>query len=465
LFAEPAFSHSVAWPPHGLGLPPEPDDPRPAFARDTSLAEPRPAAEWVSGSAIIDHAAGEPLQAARAVAPSRRQAWKAAVLVSCLLHAAIALAFLAGADDSVEIAGSDQASVMLLGNAADDQLSAGDGIEATNVTLVTMLDPKPVATVSAEAVTVTDTAQPVQEIAPPVEEITEAPLSELAPERVAEAAGPVLRPSVSETVESVPEGQPAPADPAPEILTAQAAEPTQNVVSPHVGQSADTRSPVPATSMQPERAEEITAEKALAADADAEQAEGVPVPEMKPLAAARPTEPERPVEETPDKPAREKPAKPAGKNAAAKAKPAKKAEKAEQRRKKSGSGGANETDSRRGVADGQDDGHRQVAGKGGSASAAGNAAASNYPGKVAARLRRAVRGISRLGGKARSDVLVSFTVNAGGGLGGLHIARSSGSPELDRAALAVVQRAAPFPPIPPESGRRNWSFTLPLGLH
>ncbi|MBN9252357.1 MAG: TonB family protein, partial [Mesorhizobium sp.] len=64
----------------------------------------------------------------------------------------------------------------------------------------------------------------------------------------------------------------------------------------------------------------------------------------------------------------------------------------------------------------------------------------------------------------RGDVHVTFVVNAGGGVGGVSVVRSSGSPELDQAAIAMVRRAAPFPPIPPEAGRSSWAFTLPLGV-
>jgi protein TonB len=416
LFAEPAFSHGAVWPPPGFsGLSPEPDDPRPALSRDALLLEPHSAtAEWMSGSAVLDRSAGEPLQAAKSVAPARRRAWKAAVLVSCLLHAAVALALLTSADDSVNIAGSDRAGVMLLGNAADDQSASGDGIGATNVTLVTMLDPKPVATMTAEAIAEAGRVQAVEDSGQPVREIEGAQSAEATPDRVAETTVPVLQPSASATVASTREAQAAPFDPAPEVLTAQ--EPARDTVRPTV---------------------------------------------ERPTIVTDKTEPEKPEK----KPVAEKPARRIAKKAPAKARTVQKADKAGEARKKSGSGGRNETDPRRGVADGQAEGRKEVAGRGGKASSAGNAAASNYPGKVAAKLRRAVRSVARLGGRARNDVLVSFTVDAGGGLGGLRVARSSGSRELDRTALAVVRRAAPFPPIPPESGRRNWSFTLPLGLH
>ena len=97
--------------------------------------------------------------------------------------------------------------------------------------------------------------------------------------------------------------------------------------------------------------------------------------------------------------------------------------------------------------------------------AAGNAAVTNYPGKVRGKISRAVGRISRRDRTgAERDVTVVFTVTASGALGGLSIARSSGSPSLDLAALAAVRRAAPFPAIPEGAGRKTWQFTIPLGL-
>jgi protein TonB len=440
------------------GLPPEPDDPGPVFARDTLLAERHsPATEWAAGSAILDRPADEPLQATKPATPSRPPAWKAAVAVSCLLHAAAALAFLTGAIDTVQIAGSDHAGVMLLGNAPEDLSSAGDGVEATNVTLVTMLDPKPVATVNAEPVAEMDAIRPVEDSVQPVVETARPKTVEPEVERVAEAAEPISRSPVAETTESAAEAMPA--GPTPEVLAALAAEPAQEAL-PHpqrVESLTEATGAAPAT-VQADHAD------AVAAEADVSEVQDPPVPRPKPAVKAGPAETVQAKKPVDEKPVREKPARKTGKKAS-KDDSADRIEKADKATKKAGSGGGNRTDSRRGVADGQADGRRQVAGKGGSASAAGNAAASNYPGKVAAKLRRAVRSISR-GGRSRAsnDVLISFTVNAAGGLGGVRIARGSGSPELDQAALAVVRRAAPFPPIPAETGRRNWAFTLPLGI-
>lgn len=453
MLAEPAFSRSAASPPFGFdGLPPEPDDPGPAASRDTLRPDRHlPERGWLAGPATLDRPTAELLHAIKPVAASRRQAWKVALLVSCLLHAAVALAFLGGAADRTEIAGSDQAGMMLLGNATDDQLASGDAIEATNVTLVAMLDARPVATVAAERVTAVETTRPVRETVRAVEVVSETVTSPPA-ERVAEADSATLRPSGVDPAETEVEVAAVMADPAPEVLTAQAEEPAQTVPPAHVEQSTAIASET-VTPTIPARQPDAAAETAVQVETAVAE---TPARRIEPIEETRSAE--KP------KPAPEKPTRKAEKKAPAKA--VEKAEKPRKTRKTVGSGGSNKTDSRRGVADGRADGSKEAAGKGGKASAAGNAAASNYPGKVAAKLRRAVRGVSRPArARARGDVLVSFTVNAGGGLGGVRIARSSGSPELDQAALAVVRRAAPFPPIPPESGRRNWAFTLPLGLH
>lgn len=84
-----------------------------------------------------------------------------------------------------------------------------------------------------------------------------------------------------------------------------------------------------------------------------------------------------------------------------------------------------------------------------------NAAISNYPGQVMRRIQRQRR--PRV--NARGGAVVSFSVSSGGGLASARVARSSGSRELDRAALALVRRAAPFP-APPAGARRNFSVEI-----
>lgn len=98
---------------------------------------------------------------------------------------------------------------------------------------------------------------------------------------------------------------------------------------------------------------------------------------------------------------------------------------------------------------------RQAATGTGTTSQVGNAAASNYPGLVMRRLSRVSR--PRVG--VRGTAVISFRVGPGGGLASASVARSSGSADLDQAALSVVRRAAPFPP-PPVGAQRSFSIRI-----
>lgn len=91
----------------------------------------------------------------------------------------------------------------------------------------------------------------------------------------------------------------------------------------------------------------------------------------------------------------------------------------------------------------------------------GSAAASKYPGLVQAKVTRAAKYPSKAKGD-NGEALVSFTVGASGTVTKVALARSSGNAALDNAALAAVDRAAPFPPIPEAAGRSSWSFTVPV---
>lgn len=110
---------------------------------------------------------------------------------------------------------------------------------------------------------------------------------------------------------------------------------------------------------------------------------------------------------------------------------------------------------RAGTSSGQQRATTRSSGSGGTQTNAGNAAASNYPGLVMRRISRAGR--PRV--NARGAAVVAFSIASGGRLASVSIARSSGSSVLDRAALRVVQSAAPFPK-PPSGARR--SFTIQI---
>jgi protein TonB len=128
-----------------------------------------------------------------------------------------------------------------------------------------------------------------------------------------------------------------------------------------------------------------------------------------------------------------------------------------------GSGAASSTDSARGKADGKEV-KAPVASKGKLRTATGDAAKSRYSGKVASKLARANRLVSKSAQtKARNNATVTFVVQANGTITDLRLANSSGSPELDQFALNLVRRQAPFPPIPPEIGISSWRFRAPIG--
>ena len=65
---------------------------------------------------------------------------------------------------------------------------------------------------------------------------------------------------------------------------------------------------------------------------------------------------------------------------------------------------------------------------------------------------------SRLAG----TVVMRFTIGLDGQLLSKEVAASSGSPVLDEAATAALDRAAPFPPIPPDVSIKPLAFTQPF---
>ncbi|WP_315806633.1 MULTISPECIES: TonB family protein [unclassified Bradyrhizobium] len=68
------------------------------------------------------------------------------------------------------------------------------------------------------------------------------------------------------------------------------------------------------------------------------------------------------------------------------------------------------------------------------------------------------------GGGASGTVMVSVVIDRGGRLRSHRLAGSSGSPALDRAALAIVERAQPYPPFAPGMTEAQVTRTVPLHL-
>ncbi len=79
----------------------------------------------------------------------------------------------------------------------------------------------------------------------------------------------------------------------------------------------------------------------------------------------------------------------------------------------------------------------------------------NYPGQVMRRISRAGKPRVRTTGTAT----IAFAIASNGGLASVSVARGSGSAALDRAAVSVIRKAAPFP-RPPAGARRQYSIKI-----
>jgi protein TonB len=181
-------------------------------------------------------------------------------------------------------------------------------------------------------------------------------------------------------------------------------------------------------------------------------------PEPKELAAA--ALPEKPVEKKPEEKPIEK--KPEAKKEEPKKEPEKKLEKKKEepkkRKKFKGNRGKDEQKSDRGDSDTSNKGERSSDNSRGASNnrELGNAARSNYQGKVEKKLLRAK---SRVRKPGNGKVTVTFVIAANGDISGLRIWKSSGEAAIDAAALKIVNKAAPFPAIPPETGWKSRRMT------
>jgi periplasmic protein TonB len=85
----------------------------------------------------------------------------------------------------------------------------------------------------------------------------------------------------------------------------------------------------------------------------------------------------------------------------------------------------------------------------------------NWHSLVSARLQSVKRYPSGAGG-AQGEAMIHFTLSRDGRVLGRRLIRSSGSSALDGEALAMVNRAAPFPPAPPSMLGSSENFTAPV---
>jgi len=399
----------------------------------------------------------------RAPEMKRSYLWAAALMASGIVHAGVAALFLRQPAESameegaagIEVALMGEFEAMTLAGEPDDVVDPIDPIEQSTDPGVAPTSPDAIQPTLAEPAETPQpqkqaTAAPTQpvEVEPtpqPVERVAEAvPVQTLAALAVAVSPLPsdvYLPPPLQETVPAEEPAAPqavAPVEPVQEAIPQPPPEPTQIV------ETALAVTPPPVSAV--ERVE------------PAEAIEEVAVPEKAPVPMPRPAQPVREalLRAEPPKQQQTKPQK---------SDPQKQPERKPPAKRPAGDGGQNDREAQRGRSDGSDVAQAASNGTGSKSNMDGNAAVSNYPGKVRAKLRRTWNGVSRATRRGgQREVHVSFVVDLGGGLGSVRIIQSSGSGEVDSAAMESVRRAAPFPPIPTGAGRTRWEFTIPLAL-
>lgn len=90
-------------------------------------------------------------------------------------------------------------------------------------------------------------------------------------------------------------------------------------------------------------------------------------------------------------------------------------------------------------------------------------AVPNWKSALVARLERYKRYPPEAQARGEHGVAqLAFSVDRSGGVHGAHIAHSSGSSLLDSATLAMLERAAPLPPPPPELAGAQIAISVPI---
>ncbi|WP_422374710.1 TonB family protein [Roseibium sp.] len=375
--------------------------------------------------------------------------------ISLLLHG-VGSAYFAKDPDDVSVAASQGGAVSVIGSIED--MVAGAKVEAVEAE-------KPV-----------DEVEPLEEIVEPVQEPVE--IEPLKP--VEEVVQPVVEPAEVKPVEVEAPVEIAALDPVKPVsqptkvvksVTTAAAVPvvegvttTEKVTEPVEAADVVPQEAKPVRE-QTETVEQVTAETTAAKPVEVTPQKPVQMalavqPEVQPVQeAVRPeTEQLQAVPETVRTPV----AKP--KPPVKKAEPVKKKKpKKQQAKRQQKKGGA--TNSRKGG--------EQVTSKTARSNANGRAdaktkdggtkAASNYKGKVVAKLRRAKR-YPRAAKRARltGTVRIAFTIAQNGSVSGIRISRSSGHAILDQAALDMVRRASPMPKFPSDIRLARMKLQVPV---
>lgn len=124
---------------------------------------------------------------------------------------------------------------------------------------------------------------------------------------------------------------------------------------------------------------------------------------------------------------------------------------------------ASQADKKSGAADGQVR-SAPTASKGKTQKEAGSAVEDTYRSNVFSKLGSINRTLPpSLQLSARSNAAVVFVIGRKGNIDELRILESSGSAAFDQAALGIVRKAAPFPPIPPQAESPTLKFEVGIG--
>jgi protein TonB len=255
------------------------------------------------------------------------------------------------------------------------------------------------------------------------------------PEQVtAEAVQPnTVQPTEAEPVETQPVESSQDAQP---VETTEAIQPTTEAVQPTAPETVSTTEPQILATQAP-------AETTVVQPATSEPLENEPTETTQ--AAEPPAEVVKPLE---------KPIQPKLKDVVKK-QPVKVV------KVKSGSGGDAARDSIRGSSEGTESAQSdKTAQADARRTGAGNAARSDYAGKIQACIRRAVRGISTKGNN--TTVVMRFRVDASGRVLSPAILSGSGSPDIDQAVLVALRGVGSCSPIPSELGLSSMPFTIPF---
>lgn len=84
--------------------------------------------------------------------------------------------------------------------------------------------------------------------------------------------------------------------------------------------------------------------------------------------------------------------------------------------------------------------------------------------RYAARVRARIARYRPRGGRVRGKTLIGFALTTSGALHSARVSRSCGIAQLDRAALAAVRRAAPFPRPPSGLTTAQLRFVIPFNF-